>query len=366
MSLWSRIGNVFRGDKVNREIEEEFEAHMEEAIAEGRDPQEVRRAFGPVLRQRETSHAIRVAGWPESFFQDTAYGIRSMGRSKALTAVALLSLALGIGANTAIFSLLDAVLLRSLPVKDPQRLVLLGTADWDGITDYYGATELYSYPFYRELQKQNMVFSDTSAILSLRNDIHGFIGNETASVPMKVQTVSGTYFSTLGVEAEMGRMLNDADDNSEGDHPVAVVSDAWWKRAMGKDSAVLGRTLKLGDAVFTIVGIAPAEFFGTSVGEAPDVWVPLSMLKSVPPRWDVYKDNFSASLYIVGRLKPGVTVEQATANVNVLFRQILSRFTDRKPTQRELKDLNNAHVPLTPMATGLRGCGSISRSLCNC
>jgi predicted permease len=353
MSLWSRIGNVFRGDKVNREIEEEFEAHMEEAIAEGRDPQEVRRAFGPVLRQRETSHAIRVAGWPESFFQDTAYGIRSMGRSKALTAVALLSLALGIGANTAIFSLLDAVLLRSLPVKDPQRLVLLGTADWDGITDYYGATELYSYPFYRELQKQNMVFSDTSAILSLRNDIHGFIGNETASVPMKVQTVSGTYFATLGVEAEMGRMLNEADDNSEGDHPVAVVSDAWWKRAMGKDSAVLGRTLKLGDAVFTIVGIAPAEFFGTSVGEAPDVWVPLSMLKSVPPRWDVYKDNFSASLYIVGRLKPGVTVEQATANVNVLFRQILSRFTDRKPTQRELKDLNNAHVPLTPMATGI-------------
>jgi predicted permease len=356
MSLWSRIGNVFRGDKVNREIAEELEAHMEEAIAEGRDPAEVRRAFGPVMRQREESHMIRVAGWLESFLQDAAYGVRSMLRSKALTAVALLSLALGIGANTAIFSLLDAVLLRLLPVKEPQQLIMLGTAESSGITNSYaGNTDLYSYPFYREFQKQNSVFSDTAAVFSMTNDVHGFLGNDASSVPMKVKMVSGTYFSTLGVGAGMGRMLTDADDNSEGDHPVAVISDAWWKRAMGKDPAVLGRTLKLGDTVFTIVGVAPAEFFGTTVGEAPDVWVPLSMMKSVPPHWSGYKDNFYEPLLVFGRLKPGVTRAQVAANVNVLFRQIRLGFTDKKPTPRDLANLNKAHVELTPMATGISG-----------
>jgi predicted permease len=353
MSLWSRIGNVFRGDKVNREIQEEFEAHMEEAIAAGRDPQEARRAFGSLMQQRETSHTIRVAAWFENFLQDTAYGIRSMLRSKALTAVALLSLALGIGANTAIFTLLDAVLLRELPVKEPRKLVMLGGEQWLGISDAYAITALYSYPFYREFQKQNSVFSDTAAIFSLTNYVHGFIGSETSSVPMKVQLVSGTYFSTLGVEATMGRTLTNADDNSEGNHPVAVISDAWWKRALGNKPAVLGHTLKLGNTVFTIVGIAPEEFFGTSVGEAPDIWVPLSMIQSVPPHYRGYTENFSESLWIIGRMKPGVTQEQARANADVLFRQILLSFTDRKPTQRELVDLNNTHMRLTPMATGI-------------
>jgi predicted permease len=353
MSLWSRIRNVFHGDKVNGEIEEEFEAHIAEAIAQGRDPEEARRAFGSAMRQRETSHAIRVAGWLEGFLQDTAYGVRSMLRSKALTGVALLSLALGIGANTAIFSLLDAALLRSLPVRDPFRLVLLGRAQKSGVTDAFAVTELYSYPFYRDLQRQNSVFSDTAATISMRDKLYGFIGNATGTVPMEVQAVSGTYFPTLGVEAEIGRMLTDADDSSEGDHPVVVISDAWWKRAMGKDPVVLGRTIKLGSTVFTIVGVAPAEFFGTTVGDAPDIWVPLSMAKLVPPYYGGYKDDSSESLYLFGRLKPSVTPEQASANINLLFRQILRGFTDMKPDQRDLMNLNNAHVPLTPMATGI-------------
>jgi predicted permease len=353
MSLWSRIRNAFHGDKVNREIQEEFEAHIVEAVAQGRDPEEARRAFGSAVRQRETSHAIRVLGWLESFLQDTAYGARSMLRSKALTGVALLSLALGIGANTAIFTLLDAVLLRSLPVKDPHRLVLLGRAQGSGVTHSFTATDLYSYPFYRELQRQNSVFSDTAATISMRDRVYGFIGNDAATVAMEVQAVSGTYFSTLGVKAEIGRMLTNADDSSEGDHLVVVISDTWWKRAMGKNPAVLGRTIKLGSTVFAIVGVAPAEFFGTTVGDAPDIWVPLSMVRFVPPYYGGYEDDSSESLYLFGRLKPGVTSEQATANINVLFKQIRRGFTDMKPDQRDLMNLNKAYVPLTPMATGI-------------
>ena len=353
MSFWSRIGNVFRKDQLNREIEEEFAAHVEEAIAAGRDPDEARRAFGPILRQRETSHTIRAAAWLESFLQDTAYGVRSMLRSKALISVALLSLALGIGANTAIFSLLDAVLLRMLPVKDPARLMLVGTGEDNGISDAFGNPVLYSYPFYREFQKQNSIFSATAAIFSMRSDVHGFIDNQISSVPMRVQLVSGTYFTTLGVKPQFGRMLSDADDNSEGDHPVVVVSDAWWKRTIGKERSVTGHTLKIGPTVFSIVGVTPAEFFGTTVGEAPEVWVPLSMMKSVPPYYDGYKGNFSESLYIFGILKPEVTQQQATAQANVLFQQIVRSFRDAKPTQHDLIDLDNTHIPLTPMATGI-------------
>jgi predicted permease len=181
---------------------------------------------------------------------------------------------------------------------------------------------------------------------------------------MNVQLVSGTYFPTLGVQAQIGRSLNDADDNSEGDHPVAVISYAWWKRALGGDPAVLDTRLKLGSTTFQIVGVAPPEFFGTTVGEAPDVWVPLSMVHAVPPGWGDYKDNFSEALYVVGRLRPGVTFAQATTNVNLLYQQILRGFTDANLSQENFQKLAKAHVPLTPMATGISMIrGQFSQSL---
>ena len=124
----------------------------------------------------------------------------------------------------------------------------------------------------------------------------------------------------------MGRTLNDADDTSEGEHAVAVISYAWWKRSLARDPNVLNRTLKLGTTTYNVVGVAPPEFFGTKVGEAPDMWVPLSMIKDVPPHFGGYKTTSSESLLIMGRLKPGVSIDQATANVNVLFRQILIAF----------------------------------------
>ena len=154
-------------------------------------------------------------------------------------------------------------MLRSLPVKDPSQLVLLGEGDTTGITDDFARTNLYSYPFYRQMQQQNQVFSDTAAIFSITSGGHGVVEGRTESEPMSVQLVSGTYFQTLGVRALMGRILNDADDNSEGDHPVAVISYAWWKRSLAQDPNVLNRKLKLGATICNIIGVAPPEFFGT-------------------------------------------------------------------------------------------------------
>jgi predicted permease len=151
----------------------------------------------------------------------------------------------------------------------------------------------------------------------------------------------------------VGRVLNDADDSSEGDHPVVVVSDGFWKRMFGGDPSILNHKLKLGDHVYDIVGVAPAEFFGTSVGSAPDAWAPLSMAGVIPPGWGKYNENFSESLYILGRLKPGVTMTQATANVNVLLPQILHSFPDAKLTQENVASLARAHVQLKNMARGI-------------
>src|ERR1700722_12114955 len=343
--LRRRLGMLFHRGEFQSQLDEEMRLHLElrrqKLIASGLTPEDARRSaqrrFGNTTRIKEKSHMAWGWDWLETFLQDAGYGLRSMLRTPAITVVALTSLALGIGANTAIFSFLDAMMLRTLPVRDPQQLVKLGVEDWGGITDSFACTELYSYPFYRQLQHKNVVFSDTAAVFSMMNNVHGFVDHQQESQLIHVQTVSGTYFQTLGVGALMGRVLNDADDSSEGDHPVVVISDGFWKRMFGGDP--LNHQLKLGNVVYDIVGVAPAEFFGTKVGEAPDVWAPLSMAGVIPPGWGSYKGNFSESLYILGRLKPGVTMEQATANINVLYPQILHSFPDAKLTQENVANL---------------------------
>src|SRR3984957_1483548 len=288
-----RLEMLLHRARFQRDLEEEMRLHVElrreQQMAAGLSPDGARQAalrrFGNTTRLREKSHMTWGWNWLETFLQDAAYGVRSMLRTPATTIVALISLALGIGANTAIFSFLDAVMLRSLPVKNPQQLVKLGVEDWDGITNTFACTELYSYPFYRQLQSKNVVFSDTAAVFSMLDEVHGFVDERRDSEPINVQFISGTYFQTLGVGAEKGRTINEADDASEGDHPVAVISQSFWKRSLGGDPAVLEHKLRLGKTTFSIVGVAPAEFFGTKVGEAPDVWVPLSMMEEVPPGW---------------------------------------------------------------------------------
>src|SRR5580698_1483822 len=359
--LGRRLMMLIRGQQFDADLEEEMRLHLElrqqDQIAAGLSPKEAHQAasrrFGNAMLLKEKSDMIWGWEWLESLMQDAAYGSRAMLRSPVLTIVALLSLALGIGANTAIFSLLDAVMLRSLPVRDPTQLVLLGKGNASGITDDFARTQLYSYPFYRRLRSENQVFSDTAAIFSMTNGVHGYLEGRSESEPMNVQLVSGTYFDTLGVKALTGRTLNDADDNSEGDHPVAVISYAWWKRSLARDANVLSRTLKLGETTFNIVGVAPPEFFGTKVGEAPDMWVPLSMVKAVPPHFGGYKEDFSESLLIMGRLKAGTSIAEATSNVNLLFRQILLGFPDAKLSQENLQKLDRTKISLTPMATGL-------------
>ena len=206
-----RLDMLLHRGRFQRELDEEMRLHMDlrrqqqraAGLSDDAASHAANKRFGNPTLLREKSSSAWGWDWLASFQQDAGYGLRSMLRTPAITIVALVSLALGIGANTAIFSFLDAVMWRSLPVKEPQQLVKLGIEDWDGITDSFACTELYSYPFYRQFQRKNEVFSDTAAIMSLLNEVHGFVDERQQPEKLKVQTVSGTYFQMLGVQARL-------------------------------------------------------------------------------------------------------------------------------------------------------------------
>src|SRR6185295_6673624 len=258
--------------------------------------------------------------------QDIRYGIRMLLKKPGFTLVAVLSLALGIGANTAIFSLLDAVMIKTLPVQEPQQLVLFGKGEDQGASlgPPSGNVDLFSYPFYRQAQQRTDLFSGVASLLSMTWTVHGFVNSSSDIQQMEVQLVSGSYFPVLGVNAGLGRVLTEADDQNPGGHPVTVVSYAWWQQRMGGDPSAVGKTITIDNVAYTIVGVAPREFFGTTVGSAPDLWVPLAMEKQLPPsHWDGRNNDNFRSLHLIARLKNGVTAEQANAAANLLFKQYL-------------------------------------------
>jgi hypothetical protein len=170
---------------------------------------------------------------------------------------------------------------------------------------------------------------------------------------INVELVSGTYFNTLGVNAILGRSLTRADDLTPGAHPVAVASYTWWKRRFAQHKEVAGTIVTIGSTVYSIIGVAPPKFLGTTIGQSPDLWIPLAMEKQISPAWNGLEKNLFQSLYIIARLKPGVSVEQASANTNLLFKQILHEYAGPKPSRKQLDKIQHARIELTPAQTGL-------------
>jgi predicted permease len=349
-----------------REYEREIRAHMEleqeECRAAGTAPDEARyaarRAFGNITFHQEVMREMW--GWNslERLHQDLRYAVRMMAKSPGFTLIAVLSLALGIGGNTAIFSLMNAVMLRSLPVAEPDRLLLFGKGRWTGITDGMPdrSWQLFSYPFYRDVQHKSEVFSGVAAMMSLPNDMRALVSGNPESEPLHARLVSGTYFEVLGVKPAIGRTFSDAEDQVPGGNPVAVMSHSWWQRRFAQDPSVLGKTLTVGSTIFKIIGVAAPEFFGTTVGESPDVWIPMAMNAQLPPGWGGDKaltEPLFQCLDILARLKPAVTAAQASAQVNLLFKQNLRVVAGSNPSQKTLADIRRASIELTPGGRGL-------------
>ena len=291
----------------------------------------------------------------ENLLQDIRYAWRQLRNSIGFTSVAVVTLALGIGANTAIFSLLNAVLLRNLPVEEPQQLALFGKGNWRGSVDSLPnrSWQLFSYRFFREFRQQNEAYSDVAAVSSILFATHGRVAGAINLEKIDAELVSGSFFPALGVRPILGRLLTDSDDQIIGGHPLAVASYSWWQKRFGKRHDIVGKTFTIGSTLYTIIGVAPPEFFGVIVGQSPDIWMPLAMEKEISPGWNGLEKNLFQSLYVVGRRKPNVSLEQAGANTNLLFRQILREYVGGQPSQQQLSDIEHAQIALTPAATGL-------------
>ena len=279
MSLWSRISNSLRSERLNREIDEELQSHIEEAIASGRDPEEARRTFGSILRQREVGHSIRVAGWLESLLADTRFGWRQLCRNKVTSAAAVLSLALGIGSCVAAFRLIDALLWRPLPIANASKLYVLSSKltglEGKPIDDGYWATP--DFNLMRDAVKDQ---ADLIAISDAdRTDVTWATGGSSDDDIEKahVASVSGNMFSTFGLEPALGRLLSPADDRALGMSPYAVLSWDYWNHHFGRDPHVLGRSLHIGDQTFEIIGVGPRDFTGTETGTVTDIFLPVGM-----------------------------------------------------------------------------------------
>jgi predicted permease len=349
-----------RRDKdLNDEIRSQLDLMTDEKIKEGLTPDKARRAaiieLGGLEQLKEQVRTARAGAWLDSLLQDIRFGFRMLRKNPGFTAVAVLTLALGIGANTAIFSLFDAVLLRDLPVKHPNELVLLGTGQGSGSTG--GVDDvLYSYRFYEQFAPQNQVFSETSAMMSvLFGGMHGRVAGSASLEPMNVQLVSGTYFSMLGVEPLLGSEFTKLDDEPLGAHAVAMVSYSWWTRRFARDPTIIGKTIAIGPTLYTIIGVTPSGFFGTTVGQSPDLWIPLSMEAEVSPGWNGLQDKWWDSLYILGRREPGVSSAQAEAGVNVLAKAIWRNFTGAVISPERERNIETAWIPLTSEARGRSG-----------
>jgi predicted permease len=249
---------------------------------------------------------------------DLRYALRMLRKSPVFTIVAMLSIALGIGANTAIFTLLDQALLRMLPVKDPQQLVLVRpNGPWSGSN--WGDGNQLSFPMYVDFRDHNDVFDGMYCRFAY--DMHVGFGGKTERVTAEI--VSGTYFPVLGVRPALGRLISPDDDKAPGAHPVAVLQYGYWKSRFNADPSVIGQKVTINDHPMEVIGVSQEGFNGDDLGAVTQVWVPMMMKAQMTPGWDALNDRHYRWVTTFGRLKPGVTMQEAQAHLQPYYRSLL-------------------------------------------
>jgi putative ABC transport system permease protein len=299
-----------RSDRLNREIDEELESHIREAIEQGRDPAAVRRAFGSALRHREESRDVRLIGWLDSLRADAVFGWRQLAKSKVTSAAAILSLALAIGACTAAFRLIDALLLRPLPVGNAERLYEVSRLVRSN--DASRTFNAWAYPCF---QLMRTAVEDEAELIAVSNAELADLTYRSDEEMEKahLQYVSGWMFATFEIRPALGRVLSEADDRTPGAHPYAVLSYDYWSHRFARDPNVVGRTARLGDRLYEIVGVAQPLFTGTQPGVMVDVFVPIAMHPAVAQDdWQWHRT--------LAVLKPGVDPERPRARLQAILR----------------------------------------------
>jgi predicted permease len=335
----SGFRNLFRNNRADEELAREVASHLillaDDFERRGLSPEEARiaarHAYGGVEQAKQAHRDERSLLRVEQTLQDLRYALRMLAKSPGFAAVAILTLALGIGANTAIFSVIDAVMLRSVAAEDPQRLVIFswsshhepklsGHSDYGDCDGHQGTNDCsFSVPFYQALRSHTNTFSGVAAFAGPREV--GFSGNGPAIIAHG-EYVSGDYFSTVGAKTFLGRPLGPADDTPIAS-PVIVLDYGYWRRAFGADPSAVGRTVRLNNVEAAIVGVAEPGFISLTPGKSQDFFMPLSLANRVRGEWwgtgDRLSDPASWWVVLAGRLKPGVSIEQAQAEASTLL-----------------------------------------------
>ncbi len=330
----ARLSAIFRSKEIERELDDEIRTHLamevDENLEDGMEPEEARhaahRAFGNVELVKEDSRGAWLYRWWADLKSDIRFGVRMLLKNRGFSAIAVLSLALGFGLNTTIFTVVNAVLLNPLPVRDVGRLVQLDTVDAKTKVTQARATKMgLSFPNFQDYRRQNEVFTDLVAWLALPITWSG------GAEPRQVQgyLVSANYFDVLGLNPAAGRFFLPDEDTKPNSNTVVVISYALWASKFGSDPATVGRTMILNATPYTVIGIAPRGFKGTvSLGSSEQVWIPTSMYGQVLAGF--FGENFNDRRYLAmtsfGRLKPGISIAQAEASLKTIASRLESEY----------------------------------------
>jgi putative ABC transport system permease protein len=351
MAWFRRISNLLRSDKVTRDLDREFEHHIAErrddllraGLSADRADAEARRKFGNAAAQKERARDVDLLTWLETCLADIRHALRALRRSPAFALVAILSLALGIGANTAIFSLINAVMLKSLPVQHPEQLAAVGMAD-------FFADHNFSNPLWEQVRDRQDMFAGVFATTETRFDLT--TGGEVRRAIGEY--VSGDYFSVLGVRASVGRLLVRSDD-VRGCPAIAVLSAPFWQSEFGGDTRAVGKRLMLGGHPFEIVGVADASFFGMQIGMATQVYAPLcseAVIRGSNAGLDE-RDNWW--IRVTARLKPGMAPAELRGRLNALAPAVFQATVPARYSAKDQAHYQKTTLVVEPQPAGLPG-----------
>jgi predicted permease len=323
---------LFRSDQVYREIEAELQFHVEmraeENIRRGMTPEEARseaqKRFGPLGRIKEDGYDVRGGRWLETLSMDTRYAIRKLIKRPGFTLVAILTLGLGIGGNTAIFSVINTLMLRPLPIEKPGELVALNTT-FEG-----HSFTTFSYPNYKDFRDRNQVFAGLMAYQFAPLSM----SHEGINERLWGYLVTGNYFEVLGVKAALGRVISTGDDQTPGAHPVTVISSRCWRDRFGGEQSIIGKDVLVNGRSYTVIGVAPPGFNGTEVIVSPEMWFPIAMQAEIDVGSNWLNKRDAEYIFVQGRLKPTVSPVQAQAALNSIATQLETEYPNINAGER--------------------------------
>lgn len=349
MSFFSRLVNPFRQSRLNRDLDDELASHLEEAAEHGRDPSEARRAFGSHLRHREASRDAKLFSWLDSLRSDAIFGWRQIAKRKVTSAAVVISLGLAIGACTSAFRLIDALLLRPLPVAGAERLYSVTFESPSAVDGTPVKYDSCSYPMFLRMRADVKDEAESVAISMYNGPVDVTYGSDQDIERVNLQYVSGWMFEMFGLRPAAGRLLTQDDDLAPGSHPVAVLSYEYWSRRFASAVTAIGRTFRIGNDDFEIIGIAPKGFTGTETGEATDVFVPMAMKN---PRTLASFNNFWMRILL--KLRPGVAPESIQEKLRATFHAIQEERVKGFPaqTQRQRDQMFREKLFLEPASSG--------------